>query len=301
MLKLDVVKFKVSAITANMLLFLLFLFSYLPQRILFVLGKFVGLCLFIVVPRRSAIIKRNLSLCFPAATKEKLYQYHAEVTRNIGIGLFESAVACWRSDRYIRSKSVVVGLENLQDAVSTAKGVILLCPHYTMMMIVIRICAMHVPLYLLHRLQNNAFVENMLSAAREKFLAGAVAQHDVRKIIQIVRANKVLLLLPDHDLGRIGTVFAKFFGVEAATVTSISKLAAINGAAVLPLSCMRESSGKYKLSFGKALDDFPSGSLAVDAARVNQVIAESLEGCITQYYWVHRRFKTRPIGEKEIY
>ena len=106
--------------------------------------------------------------------------------------------------------------------------------------------------------------------------------------------------LPDMDFGAKDAVFVDFFGVKTATVTAMSRLCAITGAKVIPL-VTRQTANGYEARFYPAWDDFPSGDAEADARRLNAFLEERIIEMPDQYFWVHKRFKTRPPGEQSVY
>ena len=90
--------------------------------------------------------------------------------------------------------------------------------------------------------------------------------------------------------------------VPAATITATSRLAALSGAAVVPLFQRRlPGTGGYRVTLEPALEGFPSGDDAADAERLSRLIEGWVRACPEQYLWTHRRFKTRPAGEPPLY
>ncbi|ENX42815.1 hypothetical protein F887_00985 [Acinetobacter sp. NIPH 2100] len=97
---------------------------------------------------------------------------------------------------------------------------------------------------------------------------------------------------------------APFFGVQAATVTAHRRLIKITKAVAIPLYFYRDGdirNPQYHILLEPALENFPSSNEIEDATRVNLVIENQIKMYPTQYMWFHRRFKTRPIGEKSLY
>ena len=104
------------------------------------------------------------------------------------------------------------------------------------------------------------------------------------------------------DFGARDSVFVPFFGVRAATITGVSRLAKLTGAAVVPVIATQRPNGQgYDVRFYPALDQFPSGDDEADARRVNAFIEDRVCENIPQYLWTHKRFKTRPLNESSVY
>jgi Kdo2-lipid IVA lauroyltransferase/acyltransferase len=123
-----------------------------------------------------------------------------------------------------------------------------------------------------------------------------------RKIVGLLRSGKPIMLAADMDHGIDNSVFVPFFGVPACTLTSVSRLARLGHARVVPfVTEVLPNYRGYKLTVFEPLDDFPSGSDEVDARRMNAFLEQQILKCPEQYYWVHRRFKHRPPGVAGVY
>jgi KDO2-lipid IV(A) lauroyltransferase len=108
------------------------------------------------------------------------------------------------------------------------------------------------------------------------------------------------MVLPDMDLGARDAVFVPFFGVPAATVTSISRLAHITGAAVVPFVTEMTDAG-YVVRIYPAWEGFADEDPEIAARRMNEFIEQRVLEMPEQYLWSHKRFKTRPPGEPGFY
>jgi len=117
-----------------------------------------------------------------------------------------------------------------------------------------------------------------------------------------IKAGNNVWYSPDQDFGRDVSVFAPFFGINAATIKLTAKIARMTGAPVMPLIFHRNPDNRtYTLEYLPALEHFPSGDEVADAAQVNAVIEAAIRRHPEQYLWLHRRFKTRPQGEPGFY
>ena len=104
------------------------------------------------------------------------------------------------------------------------------------------------------------------------------------------------------DFGARDSVFAPFFGVQAATITGLSRLSRAAGASVVPCVTRLLPGGQgYVVEIGDAWTDFPTADVDADTRRMNAFIENTVRSMPEQYYWVHRRFKTRPEGEARPY
>jgi KDO2-lipid IV(A) lauroyltransferase len=104
------------------------------------------------------------------------------------------------------------------------------------------------------------------------------------------------------DYGQRDTIFVPFFGVNAATITGVSRLARMAGARVLPCVTHMQPDGKgYFVRFLPPWEDYPGASIEADTLRMNAFVEEQVRQMPEQYLWVHKRFKTRPPGEASWY
>jgi KDO2-lipid IV(A) lauroyltransferase len=143
----------------------------------------------------------------------------------------------------------------------------------------------------------------LATTQRGRFGADMVKRGDsARAVLRLLRAGKSVMLAADMDHGIENSVFVPFFGVEACTLTSVSRLARLGGARVVPFvtEVLPDYRG-YKMTIFEPLADFPSNDDAVDARRMNAFLETQVLRFPDQYYWVHRRFKHRPEGLAAVY
>jgi KDO2-lipid IV(A) lauroyltransferase len=122
----------------------------------------------------------------------------------------------------------------------------------------------------------------------------------VKTIVNSLRNKAWLYLLPDMNFGPEESIFVPFFGEPAATVPSLSRFAKLGRARVLPVVTRMTSIG-YEVEVLKAWNDFPTDDAQADTALMNQRLESYIQEMPEQYFWVHKRFKTRPEGADPIY
>jgi KDO2-lipid IV(A) lauroyltransferase len=127
-------------------------------------------------------------------------------------------------------------------------------------------------------------------------------QDGIRPVVRALRDGIPFYYLPDMDLGPRESIFVPFFGVPTATVPALSRLAQVSRARVVPIVTRQLPDGEgYAARFYPAWDDFPTGDIAADTQRMNEFIEAMVREMPEQYYWVHKRFKTRPPGQLKPY
>jgi KDO2-lipid IV(A) lauroyltransferase len=109
-----------------------------------------------------------------------------------------------------------------------------------------------------------------------------------------------LYYLPDTDLGETNSLFVPFFGVPAATIPMVSRLARLIDAKVV-MAVTEMTADGYLLHLEAPWRDFPGASIEADTERMNREIERWVLRLPDQYLWTHKRFKTRPPGAPSIY
>ena len=134
---------------------------------------------------------------------------------------------------------------------------------------------------------------------RSRFGAGRLIPRldGVKPIVSILKAGGLLYLLPDMNFDPSESLFVPFFGVSAATVPSLSRFARLGRAKVVPVVTRMTAQG-YEVQVLPAWKDYPSGDLEGDTTLMNHRLQDYIQTMANQYYWVHKRFKNRPNGEK---
>jgi KDO2-lipid IV(A) lauroyltransferase len=152
--------------------------------------------------------------------------------------------------------------------------------------------------------QKDAFVDAFLKRKRERFPGTRMVlrQEGVKAILRALEGGQALQLSPDMDLGAKDAVFVPFFGVPAATVTVLSRMSRLLKVRIVPLVVRQLPGGcGYVARFYPAWEDYPGASVEDDTRRMNAFLEERIREMPEQYLWTHRRFKTRPAGERSLY
>lgn len=268
----------------------------LPFRWALAVGALLGRLSYYLMPYRRRIAEANLALCLPELTVAERAALVRENLRYTGRGLVEAGIAWWGKPSLIQRLSHFEGLEHLQQALGEGRGVILLGAHFTPLELTGRIMLTRIPFQVLYRENRNPVIERFMRENRQRLYEQALPRRDLRAVVRALRKRRVVWYPPDQDYGRPHSVFAPFFGIPAATITVTSRLARLTGAAVIPAyGTARESDG-YTIRLYPPLQDFPSGDDEQDASRLNALLEAEIRRHPEQYYWVHRRFKTRPDG-----
>ncbi len=286
-----------------LMLGILRLLALLPYRWQMSLGSALGRLLYHLMGQRRHIARVNIDLCFPELNTEQRNKLVKSHFRSSGMTLFEAGLSWWAKPEQLNQLCHINGGEHLEAAHAKGKGVILLSAHFTCFELAGRMLAMHYPFYAIYKKQHrNPLYEAVTNKIRSHHYQGTITHHDVRGIIRCLKKGEICWYLPDQDFGRANSVFAPFMGVSTATVTGTTRIARLTGAAVVPYFPLRRQDGQgYELTILPALEDFPSCDEVKDASHYNQLIETQIHKAPEQYLWLHRRFKTRPEGEADVY
>ncbi|MDP3760854.1 MAG: lipid A biosynthesis acyltransferase [Ramlibacter sp.] len=275
--------------------------AHLPLVGVRALGWLLGRVLyFIVVPRRR-VVQRNLELCFPAWTARR--------RRALGRSIFIHVAQAWLDRSWLWHGKPATVRERLRitgalDELRGSQPTVIFAPHFVGLDAGWTALTQQLPrdFTTIYTDQANKVVDAWILAGRRRFGSGRLfgRADGVKAIVSALREGAPLYLLPDMNFGPEESIFVPFYGVQAATVPSLSRFAKLGRAKVVPVITRMTRSG-YEVLVGPAWPGFPSDDMAADTARMNRHLQDYIDTMPGQYYWVHKRFKTRPAGERPVY
>lgn len=287
----------------RLLLLLIWFLRWIPPHLLDFLGRGLGILSWILIPERRRVALINLKLCFPEWSEERRRQVAREHFHQFATAVLSQGI-CWYAPLATLKKIIhYEGLEHLHQAQASGP-VILLVPHFFGMDIVGIALSADVDLIALHSRHKNLEIDQIIHEKRLRWHRSLLfnRQDGIRPILRALKPGWALFYLPDLDLGPKESVFCDFFGVPAATVTALPRLAKITRARVVPLVIHQDfARGQCIARFLPAWDDYPTGDEAADLKRMNRFIEEQVMAQPAHYLWTHKRFKTRPAGQASYY
>jgi len=281
---------------------LFWLLHFLPLAVLARIGAAAGLAFMVLGRERREVARTNLALCFPgwdATRREAVLRAHF---RALGRSFFDAGIVWWGSEERIRRIVRIEGHEHLR--AQDGRRIILLVPHFIGIEMEGLRMSMEFKGMALYSHQKNRVFDEFLVRVRSRFPGTRMIprQRGVKSLLRGFKDGLVLQISPDLDLGPRDAIFVPFFGVQAATVTALSRFARLADAVVLPVVVQQlPGSRGYVMRAYPAWENYPGESLEADTRRMNGFIEERIMEMPEQYYWVHKRFKTRPEGEPRIY
>jgi KDO2-lipid IV(A) lauroyltransferase len=287
---------------ARLGVFIFWLIHFLPFYVIVAIGNMLGTLAYPFAAERRRVGDINLKLCFPdmnEAARKKLLRDHFRMFMR---GLVERSIVWWSSAERINSLIRVEGVEHFE----TLKGqpMILLTPHFVGMDTGGQWIAQQVDTVCMYANQKNVYLTELLLNKRGRFRSQHLysRQEGLRPILKGMRKGMPFVYPPDQDQGVRDGAFIPFFGVPAATMTSLPRIAQMTGAKVVPsITRLLPGNEGYVLTFYPAWENYPSGDDIADARRMNAFIEDRIREMPEQYFWLHKRFKTRPEGEKRFY
>ncbi|WXT99587.1 MAG: Lipid A biosynthesis palmitoleoyltransferase [Catillopecten margaritatus gill symbiont] len=264
------------------------------------IGKKMGRILYPLLSKFRKIALINISQCFPEKNQTDIEQLAKQHFEAIGIAFFESANCFYLKDETLKKRYRIDNSHILETALIQKKNVILLVGHFTTMMLAGRMLLQNFEFADVYRPQNNLLFDAEMTKQFIKHGSTMIKAKDSRTLIKTLKSGLPIWYAPDQDLGVKHSTFAPFFGVQTATINATEKLANIDNTVVIPLSFIRGKSG-YELDFSHPLEDYPSSDTQQNATLTNHILEQQILQAPEQYLWIHRRFKSRPMGEKTFY
>jgi len=218
------------------------------------------------------------------------------------MGFLDMGLAWWATDARLQPWFRVNGAEHALAAYNKGRGVIFITAHFASFEIGGRFLSKIIPLSPVYRQHRNPHLERLILQQRTRHIQSAIPRDQVRLLLRILHKGGCVWLAPDQNFMHKGHVFSPFFGILAATNTSVSRFAHLSGAVVVPfITFRRQDAPGYDIFIEPALSNFPSPDIQTDANRINAIFERWIRYQPAQYLWTHRRFKNRPEGENDFY
>jgi KDO2-lipid IV(A) lauroyltransferase len=278
----------------------LWLLRWLPLPLLRFVGRVLGILLFHCGRSRRRVGRTNLRLCFPdmdEAERERLLRRHFICFAQ---SLLDRSLLWWASRPRLERLIQLSGMEHLARA--DGCPTLILAPHFVGLDAGGIGVAFHFSVVSVYSRQKNPVFDAMFLAGRQRFNAPLLLsrKEGMRRALKAMRQGLPFYYLPDMDFGSRESIFVPFFNVPAATITGVSRLARATGAKVVPCIARLTKTG-YTIDLMPPLENFPGEHIEDDTLRINRFIEQQVVTMPEQYYWLHRRFKTRPPGAAELY
>lgn len=264
-------------------------------------GVALGWALYGLVGARRRVVQANLQLCFPSLGVAERRRLTRQTFVYFAQAWLDRAWLWHAPQAWVRRR---VRLSGAVHELAGNDPTVIFLPHFVGLDAAWAATALYSPRRstTIYTDQSNKLVDRWILRGRQRFghlrLFGRA--DGVKPIVTALREGQPLYLLPDMDFGPDDSVFVPFYGVPTATVPSLSRFARLGRAKVVPL-VPRLTSWGYEVEVLPAWTNFPSEDAVADTAFMNAQLQTYIDTMPAQYYWVHKRFKTRPEEQPSLY
>ncbi|MFZ6646618.1 lipid A biosynthesis acyltransferase [Undibacterium sp. TJN25] len=286
----------------RLLLAFMWLLHWLPLPVLGRLGNGLGSLLFRIMQPRRHITLTNLRLCLPQLSEQERKQLAIRHFQAYARSVLERSILWWAPLK--RLKKLIVLDPALPVEQIRSGPTILLCPHFVSLDVAGAAVAMEISMSSIYTQQRNDVFDKALRDGRLRFRPQKLISRaeGVKPIIRELRSGGGFFMLPDMDFGAKDAEFVPFFGIPAATLTATARIAAMTNAQVIPvIATMLPDFKGWKVTFHPAWKDYPGDDIVAATRFMNEFIEREVLKAPAEYFWTHKRFKTRPPGEPGVY
>lgn len=283
------------------MVFILYLVSFLTLKNKHRLGHWLGKKCYKHLHSRRKTAQKNLTACFPEKTKNEIESMVEDCFIQLATGFIEGTHAWWQDMQPFNETVKVTGLEHVLNAQKRGNGVLILGGHFAVVDFAIPLFTSKVEnIAYMYRPNNNPIINQMIEKGRARSGAKSFTKKQLKEMCNFMSNGGMVWYGCDQDFGKKADIFTPFFGIQAANISTPSWIINETGAAAIFMGMRRIGEEAYEIEFSPELPIY--GEDAVEDAKTwNQELEKAVRRYPTQYMWVHKRFKTRPIGEPNFY
>jgi KDO2-lipid IV(A) lauroyltransferase len=283
---------------------LLRLLASLPYKTLISIGYGLGFLAARIPNDRNRVVRKNLELCFPELSAQEINRLREQHWRLLGRSLVEKSIIWLGTKKQLANMIEVRSEVDLGDR----QPRILVNMHFIGIEGSIILSALAKDRGwprtsgFFQRMKSPFFNQKIIEW-RNRFGGNSIdRQGNSIALIREIRKGSFIIIAPDIDLGLKDSAFVPFFNIQTNTITAVSRLAKITGAQVcMMITTLKQNEAGYVCAISKPLENFPTENPEADTARLNQIFEQEIRLRPAEYYWVHKRFKNRPLNEESPY
>jgi Kdo2-lipid IVA lauroyltransferase/acyltransferase len=276
--------------------------TLLPLPVLWVLGNVLGAFVHLFPSKIKNVALTNVGLCFPELGTKGQHRLVRRHFRSLGVSIVCYGLGWWASPSRLNRLMKTRERHFYDKTVASGRNIIVFAPHFLALDITGIWLSSERGMISMYRESRNRLLDRMLR--RRSRFGGIIFERrsNLKALIRKIREGRPFYYLPDQDPGGAEGVFVPFFGVPAATVTALSRIAKMTDALIIPCYNRILPWGRgFEVRFEEPLSDFPSDDAKKDARRMNEEVERAVRQNPEQYLWGYRRFKTRPEGSPPVY
>jgi len=279
--------------------------SWLPLPLLHALAVIIGLILYLLPNSLQRTAAINLQLCFPElSNKERKQLLRKSLIESAKTALEMGAMWFWSIERLNRLNKGIIGFETWQKLYQQGNGVIALTPHIGQWEFLGLFSQQYTAMTSLYRPPKLTELNDFLVSVRKRTgnILVPTTAFGVKALYASLKKGNMAGILPDQDPGPSG-IFAPFFGIQANTMSLVTKLAQRTHAPVIIAYAERLSWGRGFITHIHAVDsqEINDADPMAAASALNRAVELCVREKPEQYQWIYKRFKKRPQGEQKIY
>lgn len=288
---------------------LVFMIALLPTGIRHFIGDSLGIWIYKNNSKRRNIVRTNLGLAYPDYSESRLDAMTRCSLQWYARALIDYSLFLFASKKRLANMLEIDGKEHIDKALEQNRNIIIFLAHSVMLEFVSAALSLsHYDCYGSYKSAKNPVFDWMIVRSRCRYVKFVVSrQEGMRKLVKsLLIPGRIMIFLPDEDLGEKNAVFAPFFGTQKATLTTPARLARLGKASCLPGFVWYDAnSHKYRLQIaaplGIAEQVYPTKDPVENARVLNMALESLIRQHPEQYMWTLRLFRTRPEGEQTIY
>tara|TARA_R110000787_G_scaffold73495_5_gene163879 strand:- start:13297 stop:14226 length:930 start_codon:yes stop_codon:yes gene_type:complete len=274
----------------------------LPYRAQHTISRWLSRLAIATGSSRVKTIRRNIDLCFPELPTQAREELIAKNLYSTIFMFFDLLAMVWGSKTSVLNRGHVSGEQHLHDALAMNKPIILVSCHATSFLLAFAKLSAITPYSAVYRRMDNPVLEKQLyQRAASKYPIETIHRKEIPYMLKQLANQGVVLIVPDQDFGPKRSVFIQHFGIDTATITAIPQYAKSADACVLLVCSYREPNGHYVLQIDPVLDNYPSGDDLADTQLWSDWLEREIRKHPEDYFWLHKRFKTRPEDQQKLY
>lgn len=289
--------------SAWIIVLLMWSLAWLPVKTKHAMGARLGRVLSKRMKSRTRISRRNLSVCFPDKSPAEIETLIEENMVEMTKGALEASHPWWRDMSGYSAKAKVIGLDKLFNARAKGNGVLIMGGHFAAVDFILAIFADRVardyPLGYMYRPHDNPVINRMIVNGRHRHHVHGFTKYELKDMVQFLKDGGMAWYGCDQNFSK-SDLFAPFFGVQAANLSTPTWIAQESGAAVVFMRMHRLADGNFEYEFSDELEGFGNDAQQ-DCEAWNRELEKAILHYPAQYFWVHKRFKKRPAGEAKMY